>query len=165
MKTKITLFILSIFSFFAPIELCSILLMVIIFIDTIVKLISLKKIACAENKRYMQVFKSKILRKGYIFKAAGYYILAMALFPLDYYALTPFTNGIIKALEYSFLIPTPAIFTNMLLCIFAIIELSSINENWFDITGNNMFKSVFGVVKKVRGGIEQVGDTFKNIKN
>jgi hypothetical protein len=106
MKTKITLLILSIFSFFAPIELCSILLMVIIFIDTVVKLISLKKIACAENKKYMQVFKSKILRKGYIFKAAGYYILAMALFPLDYYALTPFTNSIIKALEYSFLIPT-----------------------------------------------------------
>lgn len=165
MKTKITLLTLSIFSFFAPIELCAILLMIIIFIDTIVKLIALKKIACEENRKYRDVFKSKILRRGYVFKAAGYYIFAGALFPLDYYALTPFSTGIIKALGYDFLIPTKAIFTNILLCIFSLIELSSINENWFDITGNNMLKSVFLIVKKVRTGIEKVSDTYKNIKN
>ncbi len=165
MKTKITLFALSLFSFFAPIELCAILLMVVIFIDTIVKLISLKKIACTEGKTYRQVFKSKILRRGYIFKAAGYYLFAGALFPLDYYALTPFSSGLIKALGYSFVIPTQAIYTNILLCIFAMIELSSINENWFDITGNNMLKSVFGVVKKIRGTIEKISDTYKDIKS
>ena len=165
MKTKITLTILSIFSFFAPIELCAILLMTIIFIDTIVKLISLKKIACDEGKKYREVFKSKILRRGYIFKAAGYYIFAGALFPLDYYALTPFSNEVIKALNYGFTLPTAAVFTNFLLCIFAIIELSSINENWFDITGNNMLKSVSDTVKKIRGTIEKVSDTYKDIKN
>jgi hypothetical protein len=165
MKTKITLATLSIFSFFAPIELCAILLMVVIFIDTIVKLISLKKIACDEGKKYKDVFKSKILRRGYIFKAAGYYVFAGALFPLDYYALTPFSNGLIKALGYSLTVPTQAVFTNFLLCIFALIELSSINENWFDITGNNMLKSVFSTVKKIRGTIEKVSDTYKNIKN
>jgi hypothetical protein len=165
MKTKITLAILSIFSFFAPIELCAILLMTIIFIDTIVKLISLKKIACVEGRKYRDVFKSKILRRGYIFKAAGYYIFAGALFPLDYYALTPFSNGAIKALGYGFTFPTTAIYTNFLLCIFAIIELSSINENWFDITGNNMLKSVFDTVKKIRGTIEKASDTYKSIKN
>ena len=165
MKTKITLTILSIFSFFAPIELCAILLMTIIFIDTIVKLISLKKIACEEGKKYREVFKSKILRRGYIFKAAGYYIFAGALFPLDYYALTPFSNEVIKALNYGFTLPTAAVFTNFLLCIFAIIELSSINENWFDITGNNMLKSVSDTVKKIRGTIEKVSDTYKDIKN
>ena len=165
MKTKITLAILSIFSFFAPIELCAILLMTIIFIDTIVKLISLKKIACDEGKKYREVFKSKILRRGYIFKAAGYYIFAGALFPLDYYALTPFSNEVIKALNYGFTLPTAAVFTNFLLCIFAIIELSSINENWFDITGNNMLKSVSDTVKKIRGTIEKVSDTYKDIKN
>lgn len=164
MKTKITLAILSIFSFFAPIELCAILLMTIIFIDTIVKLISLKKIACEEGKKYREVFKSKILRRGYIFKAAGYYILAGALFPLDYYALTPFTSGAINALGYGFILPTTAVYTNFLLCIFSIIELSSINENWFDITGNNMLKSVSDTVKKIRGGIEKASDTYKNIK-
>lgn len=165
MKTKITLFILSLFSFFAPIELCAILLMIVIFIDTLVKLISLKKIACDTGRKYREVFKSKILRRGYIFKAAGYYLFAGALFPLDYYALTPFTNGVIKALHYDFAVPTQAVFTNILLCIFAIIELSSINENWFDITGNNMLKSVFEVVKKIRGGIEKISDTYKDIKN
>ena len=165
MKTKITLTVLSIFSFFAPIELCSILLMGIIFIDTIVKLISLKKIACVEKRKYREVFKSKLLRRGYIFKAAGYYIFAGALFPLDYYALTPFSNGLIKALGYTFAIPTTALYTNMLLCIFAIIELASINENWFDITGNNILKSAADVVKKIRSGIENVSDTYKNIKN
>jgi hypothetical protein len=165
MKTKLTLLTLSVFSFFAPIELCAILLMIVIFIDTIVKLISLKKIACEENRKYKDVFKSKILRRGYIFKASGYYIFAGALFPLDYYALTPFTNGILKALGYAFTVPTQAVYTNILLCIFAMIELSSINENWFDITGNNMLKSVFDVVKKIRGTIEKISDTYKNIKN
>jgi hypothetical protein len=165
MKTKITLFTLSLFSFFAPIELCAILLMIVILIDTIVKLISLKKIAYEENRKYRDVFKSKLLRRGYIFKAAGYYVFAGALFPLDYYAFTPFTEGVIKALGYSFTIPTQAIYTNILLCIFALIELSSINENWFDITGNNMLKSVFSVVKKIRGTIEKISDTYKNIKN
>jgi hypothetical protein len=165
MKTKITLFTLSIFSFFAPIELCAILLMLIIFVDTIVKLISIKKIACTEGKKYKDVFQSKILRRGYIFKAAGYYILALVLFPLDYYALTPFTNGLLKTLNYSFQVLTQAIYTNILLCIFALIEISSINENWFDITGNNMLKSVYDVVKKIRGTIEKVSDTYKDIKN
>ncbi len=165
MKTKIALLTLSVFSFFAPIELCAILLMSVIFIDTIVKLISLKKIACEEGRKYKDVFKSKILRRGYVFKAAGYYIFAGALFPLDYYALTPFSNGAIKAFGYGFTLPTQAIYTNILLCIFAMIELSSINENWFDITGNNMLKSVFGVVKKIRGTIEKISDTYKNVKN
>ncbi len=165
MKTKITLLTLSLFSFFAPIELCAILLMFVIFIDTIVKLISIKKIACDEGKKYREVFKSKILRRGYIFKAAGYYILAGALFPLDYYAFTPFSNGVLKALGYDFIVPTQAVYTNILLCIFAMIELSSINENWFDITGNNMLKSVFGVVKKIRGTIEKISETYKDIKN
>ena len=40
-----------------------------------------------------------------------------------------------------------------------------INENWFDLTGNNIFKSVFKVVKTIRGGIEKVSDTYKNIKD
>ena len=165
MKTKITLLISSLFSVFAPVEMCAILLMTIIFIDTIVKLISLKKIACEEGRKYREVFKSKILRRGYIFKAAGYYIFAGALFPLDYYALTPFSNEVIKALGYEFTLPTGAIYTNFLLCIFALIELSSINENWFDITGNNMLKTVFSTVKKIRGTIEKVSDTYKDIKN
>jgi hypothetical protein len=165
MKTKIILTILSIFSVFAPVELCSIILMAIILIDTLVKLVSLKKIACTEGKKYREVFKSKILRRGYIFKAAGYYIFAGAVFPLDYYALTPFTNEILKITGYTFVIPTTALYTNVLLCIFAIIELSSINENWFDITGNNILKSAATAVKKIRSGIENVSETFKNIKN
>lgn len=156
---------MSLFSFFAPIELCAILLMFVIFIDTIVKLIAIKKIACDEGKKYREVFKSKILRRGYIFKAAGYYILAGALFPLDYYAFTPFSNGVLKALGYGFTVPTQAVYTNILLCIFAMIELSSINENWFDITGNNMLKSVFSIVKKIRGTIEKISETYKDIKN
>lgn len=165
MKTKITLFILSLFSFFSPIELSAILLMSVIFIDTIVKLISIKKIACVEGKKYRDIFKSKILRRAYIFKGAGYYILAGAIFPLDLYGFTPFLQSILKATGYDIVIPTKALFTNALLYIFAIIELSSINENWFDITGNNIFKSVLKVVKTIRGGIEKVSDTYKDIKN
>ncbi len=165
MKTNLILIVLSIFSFFAPIELCAIILMGIILLDTLVKLISLKKIACVEGKKFRDVFKSKMLRRGYIFKTAGYYILCLAIFPLDFYALTPFTSNVTAGLGYSFAIPTPALYTNMLLCIFALIELSSINENWFDITGNNILKSTFGIVKKIRTTITKVSDTYKDIKN
>jgi hypothetical protein len=165
MKEKITLLVVGVGAVFAPVELCAVLLMFVIFIDTVVKLISLKKIACTENRKYRDVFKSKLLRRGYIFKAAGYYIFAGALFPLDYYALTPFSNGVIKALGYNMTLPTTAIYTNLLLCIFALIELASINENWFDITGNNMLKGVFDIVKKIRGTVEKISDTYKNIKN
>jgi hypothetical protein len=165
MKEKITLLVVGIGAVVAPVEVCALLLMFVIFIDTLVKLISLKKIACTENRKYRDVFKSRLLRRGYVFKAAGYYIFAGALFPLDYYALTPFSQELIKTLGYTITLPTTAIYTNLLLCIFALIELASINENWFDITGNNMLKSVFDIVKKIRGTIEKISDTYKNIKN
>ena len=58
MKTKITLLTLSILSFVSPIELSAILLMFVILVDTIIKLISLKKIACDEKRKYRDVFKS-----------------------------------------------------------------------------------------------------------
>jgi hypothetical protein len=72
---------------------------------------------------------------------------------------------VLIALGYTFTIPTTALFTNMLLCIFAIMELSSINENWFDISGNNIFKSVFSIVRKIRSTVSKVSDTWKDIKN
>lgn len=165
MKEKVIMFFAATWAIFAPIESCAILLMFVIFVDTMVKLISLKKIAISESRKYKDVFKSKILRRGYVFKAAGYYVIAGALFPLDYFALTPFSNGVIEALGYNFSLPTGAIYTNVLLCLFSIIELASINENWFDITGNNILKSVYSLVSKIRGTIEKVSDTYKNIKN
>lgn len=165
MKTKISLWILGISSFFAPVELMAIILMFIIFVDTVVKLISLRKIAKETNRRYRDVFKSRILRQGYVYKALGYYIVAGAIFPLDYYALTPFANGLLSFLGFSFIITTSAIFTNILLGIFAIIELASINENWFDITGNNVLKKTCDTVKKLRKGLKEASDTYKDIKN
>ena len=116
------------------------------------------------NRKYREVFKSKILRQGYVYKALGYYIAAGAIFPLDYYALTPFANGILSFLNFSFMITTPAIFTNILLGIFAIIELASINENWFDITGNNVLKKSCETVRKLKKGLKDFSDFHKEIK-
>jgi hypothetical protein len=139
--------------------------MLIIFVDTVVKLISLKKIAKETNRKYREVFKSRILRQGYVYKALGYYITAGVVFPLDYYALTPFINGLLKFLNFDFVIGVPAILTNILLGIFSIIELASINENWFDITGNNVLKKTCDTVKKLRKGLKDASDTYKDIKN
>ena len=164
MKTNLIFFFSAMFSFFAPIQMLVLILMFTIFVDTVVKLISLKKIAEETKRKYKDVFKSKILRLGYLYKTAGYFIMVLVIFPIDYYALTPFTSSTINALGYWFILPTTAVYTNFLLCIFSIIELSSINENWFDITGNNMLKSVSDTVKKIRGGIEKASDTYKNIK-
>lgn len=165
MKTKITLGILAILSFFAPIEIMAIVLMFIIFVDTVVKLIALRKIAKESKRNYRDVFKSRILRQGYIYKSLGYYITAGVVFPLDYYALTPFINGLLKFLNFDFVIAVPAILTNILLGIFSIIELASINENWFDITGNNVLRKTCDTVKKLRKGLKDVSDTYKDIKN
>ena len=165
MKTKITLAVLTISSFFAPIEIMAIVLMFIIFVDTVVKLISLRKIAKESKRNYRDVFKSRILRQGYIYKSLGYYITAGVVFPLDYYALTPFINGLLKFLNFDFVIAVPAILTNILLGIFSIIELASINENWFDITGNNVLRKTCNTVKKLRKGLKDVSDTYKDIKN
>ena len=165
MKTKITLGILALSSFFAPIEIMAIVLMFIIFVDTVVKLISLRKIAKETKRKYRDVFKSRILRQGYIYKSLGYYITAGVVFPLDYYALTPFINGLLKFLNFDFIIAVPAILTNILLGLFSIIELASINENWFDITGNNVLRKTCNTVKKLRKGLKDVSDTYKDIKN
>jgi hypothetical protein len=164
MKAKISTALIGLWAFLTPIELAMILLIVVIGVDTLVKLISLKVIAVKEKRAYREVFHSKIMRRGYIFKLAGYAFLAGPLFPLDYYMLTPFVQGAIKAFGYSFTIPTQALFTNGLLIIFCLIELSSINENWFDITGNNILKSVWTTVKKIRQSVEGVSDLYKNVK-
>ena len=164
MKAKLTTALIGFWAFIAPIELAIISLFTMIFIDTIVKLISLRSLAKEENKTYREIFKSKMLRRGYIFKAAGYAFLAGPLFPLDFYILTPFIEGTIKVLGYPFTIPTEAVFTNGLLIIFCLIEFSSINENWFDLTGNNMLKTVFKTVKAIRRNVQSVSDLYKDVK-
>jgi hypothetical protein len=163
MKEKITIFLVALTSLLAPVELSVICLMGIIFIDTIVKLISLKYIAKKENRKYRDVFQSKMLRRGYIFKSLGYAFLVVPLFPLDYYVLTPFLSSVLKALEYDIVL-NAAVFTNGLLIIFSIIELASINENWFDISGNNILSMVWVTVKKIRRAAEGVAETYRNIK-
>ena len=163
MKEKITIFIVALTSLLAPVELAVICLMAIIFIDTIVKLISLKYIAKRERRNYRDVFKSKMLRRGYIFKSLGYAFIAVPLFPLDYYVLTPFLDSLLKALEYDIVL-NKAVFTHGILIIFSIIELASINENWFDISGNNVLSRVWVVVKRIRKTVEQTAETYRNIK-
>jgi len=163
MKEKITIFLVALTSLLAPVELSVICLMGIIFIDTIVKLISLKYIAKREKRKYRDVFQSKMLRRGYIFKSLGYALLVVPLLPLDYYVLTPFVSSILKALEYDIVL-NKAVFTNGILIIFSIIELASINENWFDISGNNVLSGVWVTVKKIRRAAEGVAETYRNIK-
>jgi hypothetical protein len=134
-------------------------------IDTCVKLVSLKRIANKEERPFRDVFKSSMLRKGYIYKGAGYLIFAVALFPIDFYALTPFIDGSIKYFGMAIELPTKAICTNFLLIIFCLIELSSINENYFDITGNNIMKSVWSMTKKIRTIIQGFTGFIKETKD
>jgi hypothetical protein len=162
---KLTSIIIGVFSFFTPIELCVILLLFMMIIDTCVKLVSLKRIARKEARPFRDVFKSSMLRKGYIYKGAGYLLFALALFPIDFYALTPFIDGFIKYFNMSLELPTQAICTNFLLIIFCLIELSSINENYFDITGNNIFKAVWSMTKKIRDVIKYITGFVKETKD
>jgi len=162
---KLTLLLLAFFGIFSPIELCIFILMGTMFLDTIVKIVSIKIISVKTNRRFFDLFQSRLLRNGYIIKSLGYFVLFLAVFPLDYYMLTPFLEKCIAFLGYDISIPSKAIFTNILLVIFSLIEISSINENWIDITGNDMLKGVFNMVKKIRTGIHSVSDTISKVKN
>lgn len=164
MKKLATIFTLFL-GFISPIELSIILLMGAMGVDTIVKLISLKIQSKRDGRRYMEVFASKMLRKGYILKGSGYLLFALAVFPLDFYMLTPFTKGFMQYLSIEYIVVTKAIFTNILLIIFCIIELASINENWFDISGNNILKSVKETVVILRDAINGVIEFIGGAKN
>lgn len=164
MKSKLTIFLIALSAMWAPVELSAICLFLTIGVDTVVKLISLWYVAKREDRAYRDVFLSKMLRRGYMFKLAGYAFVALPLLPLDYYLLTPFVSGLLKSAGYDIIL-NKAVFTNGILIIFSLIEISSINENWFDITGNNMLKAVFTIVKKIRSAVESVANTYRNIKN
>jgi hypothetical protein len=164
MKKLATIFTLFL-GFISPIELSIILLMGAMGVDTIVKLVSLKIQSKRDGRRYMDVFASKMLRKGYILKGTGYLLFALAVFPLDFYMLTPFTKGFMQYLSIEYIVVTKAIFTNILLIIFCIIELASINENWFDISGNNILKSVKETVVILRDAINGVIEFIGGAKN
>jgi hypothetical protein len=164
MKKLATVFTLFL-GFISPIELSIILLMGAMGVDTLVKLISLKIQSKRDGRRYMDVFASKMLRKGYILKGSGYLLFALAVFPLDFYMLTPFTKGFMQYLSIEYIVVTKAIFTNILLIIFCIIELASINENWFDISGNNILKSVKDTVVIIRDAINGVIKFIGGAKN
>lgn len=164
MKSKLITFLIALTAMWAPVELSAICLFLTIGVDTIVKLISLWYISKRENRPYNEVFKSKMLRRGYMFKLAGYAFVAIPLLPLDFYLLTPFVSSLLNTLGYDIIL-NKAVFTNGILIIFSLIEISSINENWFDITGNNMLKAVFTVVKKIRASVESAASTYRNMKN
>lgn len=164
MKSKLTIFFLALASLWAPVQLSAICLFIAIGVDTLVKLISLKVIANKEGRKYRDVFLSKMLRRGYMFKLAGYAFVALPLLPLDYYMITPFVKNVLNATGYNIVL-NDAIFTNGILIIFSLIEISSINENWFDITGNNMLNGVFRMVKSIRSFVEKASETYRNIKN
>lgn len=163
MKAKLITFLIALSAMWAPVELSAICLFLTIGVDTVVKLISLWYVAKREDRAYRDVFLSKMLRRGYMFKLAGYAFVALPLLPLDYYLLTPFVSGLLKSAGYDIIL-NKAVFTNGILIIFSLIEISSINENWFDITGNNMLKAVFTIVKKIRGAVESAASTYRNIK-
>lgn len=165
MKTNIIFFFSAVFSFFAPIQMLVIILMITILIDTVIKLISLKKISKETNRPYREVFKSKLLRQGYLYKTAGYLIMALAIFPIDYYALTPFIHSILKLWNINALINTTAICTNVLLAILCLMEISSINENWFAISKNNILRSVSNSFNKIRKNIKKVTGAYKETKD
>ena len=165
MKTNIIFFFSAMFSFFAPIQMLVLILMFVILVDTVVKLISLKKIAQETKRKYKDIFKSKILRHGYLYKTAGYLIIVAVIFPIDYYALTPFISAMLKVFNLQVLVMSSALCTNILLAILCLMEVSSINENWFDISKNNILTSVSNSFNKIRKNIKTVTSAYKETKD
>jgi hypothetical protein len=135
-------------------------------IDTIVKILSLRTISRKENRPFRDLYKSRIARKGYFLKVVGYMIMVLPLLPLDVYFLTPFAVKSTAIFGYEIgKILTPALFTNGLLVIFCLIELSSINENWFDFSGNNILSGVSNILKKTKSVVLNASKFYKEVKN
>ena len=44
-------------------------------------------------------------------------------------------------------------------------EVSSINENWFDISKNNILRSVSNSFNKIRKTIKRITSTYKETKD
>ena len=91
--------------------------------------------------------------------------MAAVIFPIDYYALTPFISAMLKVFNLQVLIVTPAIWTNVLLAILCLMEVSSINENWFDISKNNILKSVSNSFNRIRKTVKTVTGAYKDTKD
>jgi len=161
---NLTAILLGALAVFSPIEMSILILMMMILVDTSVKLVSLKKLSIREERKFFDVFSSKMLRQGYIYKSAGYFILALALFPLDYFFLTPFVCKVLHFTGIDLMFMSKALLTNGLLIIFSLIELGSINENWIDISGNNILKGVYVTVAKIKNIIAENVNFFKGIK-
>ena len=122
MKSKLITFLIALGAMWAPVELSAICLFLAIGVDTIVKLISLWYISKREKRAYRDVFLSKMLRRGYMFKLAGYAFVALPLLPLDFYLLTPFVSSVLDSTGYDIVL-NKAIFTNGILIIFSLIEI------------------------------------------
>ena len=91
--------------------------------------------------------------------------MTVAIFPIDYYGLTPFIHSILKIWNITALINATAICTNVLLVILCLMEVSSINENWFDISKNNILRSVSNSFNKIRKTIKRITSTYKETKD
>jgi hypothetical protein len=166
MKNLFFYLIITVTTFLAPIELVCFVLMFIMGIDTIVKILSLRTISKKEERPFRDLYKSRIARKGYFLKVVGYMIMVLPLLPLDVFFLTPFAVRSTATLGYEIgKILTPALFTNGLLVIFCLIELSSINENWFDFSGNNILSGVSKTIKKTKSVLLKASSFYKEIKN
>jgi hypothetical protein len=166
MKNLAFYLIITITTFLAPIELVCFILMFIMGVDTIVKILSLRTISRKEKRPFRDLYKSRIARKGYFLKVVGYMIMVLPLLPLDVYFLTPFAIKSSATLGYDLgKILTPALFTNGLLVIFCLIELSSINENWFDFSGNNILSGVSKTLKKTKSVVLNASKFYKEVKN
>lgn len=166
MKNIIFYLTITITTLLAPIELVCLVLMFIMGIDTVVKILSLHTISRKEKRPFRDLYKSRIARKGYFLKVVGYLIMIIPILPLDVYFLTPFALKSAATLGYDLgKILTPALFTNGLLVIFCLIELSSINENWFDFSGNNIFSEVYKMLKKIKSAVLNASSFYKKIKN
>lgn len=163
MKAYLILLLTTVFSFFAPISFTIVVLMGMILIDTIVKLFSLRTLAKSQNRKYLDVFESEILRKRFILKSLGYLLLCLPVSALDIFAITPSINWFLST-SFDITIPTKAVTSNILILLFCFMELSSINENWNTLTGNDLFKAVIKATKKVRTIISYVIDVKNIIK-
>lgn len=163
-STILTLMATSVFSFFAPIAVTICILMGFILVDTLMKVGSIYFIAKREDRKFFDVFKSKILRVKFILKSLGYMALAFPVAILDIKIITPTIKWALENFT-KYTVPTEALTANVLIVIFCLMELSSINENWNVITRVNLFKSVSKVTIKVRDIIISIMSFFKSIKS
>ena len=158
-KTKLLIVLMSIYIFLAPIHILILLVGAFIILDTIAGRWAAKRIAIKNGKNVRLAVTSKKTRKGLLGKMLSYQIAVILLFIIDDYLL----HDIIKYFWSDF--PVDYIITKLAGFILILIEVDSMDEKYYMVTGKRFKEIIRKKIKSTRSIISSTKEIKDEIQN